>query len=146
MTDGNEPSGPIRLSGPSRPSEPSGPSRPSRPSEPSFLARAARRCVPQRIGPRLTLVYATLFLVAGLALLGLTYGLVDASLPPPPKHLLTKNQQLKVTLDCAAQEKTDAAVKGCVQKAFAAGVGPARPISGTAPCTAFSCTHCSASA
>ncbi len=120
MTDRTEPSGQSR---PSRQSRPSGPSHPSGPSRPSFLARAARRCVPQRIGPRLTLVYATLFLVAGSALLGLTYGLVDASLPPAPKHVLTKNQQLKVTLDCAAEEKSNAAVKGCVQKAFAAGVG-----------------------
>ncbi|MGH3304980.1 MAG: hypothetical protein ACRDOK_25590 [Streptosporangiaceae bacterium] len=40
-----------------------------------------RRLWPQRVRLRLTLLYAGLFLVAGGALLGLTYGLVAASLP-----------------------------------------------------------------
>jgi signal transduction histidine kinase len=69
-------------------------------------------------------VFAALFLVAGSALLALTYGLVDASLPSTPNHGLTKQQQLKVTLACAAQEKNNkAAVSGCVRKAYAIGVG-----------------------
>jgi signal transduction histidine kinase len=96
-------------------------------SHPSRLSRQRhllRSWVPQRIGPRLTLVYAALFLVAGLALLGLTYGLVDASLPKTPSHGMTKEQQLKTTLACAAQEKNNkAAVTGCLQKAYSAGVG-----------------------
>jgi signal transduction histidine kinase len=96
-------------------------------SHPNRLSRPRRLLhgwVPQRIGPRLTLVFATLFLLAGLALLGLTYGLVDASLPHTPSHGLTKEQQLKTTLACAGQEKNNkAAVTGCLQKAYSAGVG-----------------------
>jgi signal transduction histidine kinase len=40
-----------------------------------------RRWWPQKIRTRLTLLYAALFLAAGSALLGLTYGLVASSLP-----------------------------------------------------------------
>jgi signal transduction histidine kinase len=99
-------------------------SRPSTPSHPSRLRSLARRCTPQRIGPRLTLVFAALFLVAGSALLGLTYGLVDASLPHATNHGPTKQQQLKVTLACAAVENNSkAAIDGCVRRAFVAGVG-----------------------
>ena len=46
--------------------------------------RPARRLWPQKVRTRLTLLYATLFFTAGLALLGLTYGLVAASLPTQP--------------------------------------------------------------
>ena len=45
------------------------------------VRRVLRRLWPQRVRLRLTLLYAGLFLVAGGALLGLTYGLVAASLP-----------------------------------------------------------------
>lgn len=80
--------------------------------------------MPQRIGPRLTLTFAALFLLAGSALLGLTYGLVDASLPNTGGHShLNRQQQLKVQLSCAADQKTKLAAKYCVQKAFAAGIG-----------------------
>jgi len=40
-----------------------------------------RRLWPQKVRTRLTLIYAALFLVGGCLLLGLTYGLVAASLP-----------------------------------------------------------------
>jgi signal transduction histidine kinase len=43
--------------------------------------RRVRRWWPQKIRTRLTLLYAALFLAAGSALLGLTYGLVASSLP-----------------------------------------------------------------
>ena len=48
------------------------------------LLRPARRLWPQKVRTRLTLMYATLFFAAGSALLGLTYGLVAASLPTQP--------------------------------------------------------------
>ncbi len=87
------------------------------------LARVARRCIPQRIGPRLTLAFAALFLLAGSALLGLTYGLVDASLHSTGGHSgLTKQQALKVQANCAADQKGKRAIVGCEQKAFAEGI------------------------
>jgi signal transduction histidine kinase len=49
----------------------------SRPS----LARVVRRCWPQKVRTRLTVLYGALFLAGGSLLLGLTYGLVAASLP-----------------------------------------------------------------
>jgi signal transduction histidine kinase len=45
------------------------------------IGRVVRKLWPQRVRLRLTLLYAGLFLIAGGALLGLTYGLVAASLP-----------------------------------------------------------------
>jgi signal transduction histidine kinase len=89
------------------------------------VAGLARRCVPQRVGPRLTLTFAGLFLLAGSALLGLTYGLVDASLPgtAPGHGGLTKNQSVKVQQLCASDQKNKAAIEGCVHKAYAEGVG-----------------------
>ena len=39
------------------------------------LLRPLRRLWPQKVRTRLTLIYAALFFVAGLALLALTYGL-----------------------------------------------------------------------
>jgi len=53
-----------------------------------------RRLWPQRVRARLTLTYALLFLAGGSVLLGLTYGLVAATLPThssaPPKSLLSR--------------------------------------------------------
>jgi signal transduction histidine kinase len=86
-------------------------------------SRLARRCLPQRIGPRLAVIFAALFLVAGSALLGLTYGLVDASLPNTPSHGLTKQQQIKVALACNVKSSGGPQVRQCVQKAYKAGVG-----------------------
>ncbi len=85
-------------------------------------ARLARRCIPQRIGPRLTLTFAGLFLLAGSALLGLTYGLVDASLHSTSGHGATKQQAMNVQAKCAANQKDKRAMVGCEQKAFAEGV------------------------
>jgi signal transduction histidine kinase len=45
------------------------------------LLRVLQTCWPRKVRLRLTLLYAGLFLLAGGALLGLTYGLVAASLP-----------------------------------------------------------------
>ncbi|MGO8892749.1 MAG: sensor histidine kinase [Streptosporangiaceae bacterium] len=57
--------------------------------------RALRRLWPQKVRTRLTLIYASLFFVAGSALLGLTYGLVASSLPThPPSSLTISSQEL----------------------------------------------------
>ena len=48
------------------------------------LLRPVRRLWPQKVRTRLTLIYAALFFAAGLALLGLTYGLVASSLSVRP--------------------------------------------------------------
>jgi len=48
--------------------------------------RPLGRLWPQKVRTRLTLIYALLFLAGGSALLGLTYGLVDASLPSGPQQ------------------------------------------------------------
>jgi hypothetical protein len=45
------------------------------------LLLPVRRVWPQKVRTRLALIYASLFFVAGSALLGLTYGLVATSLP-----------------------------------------------------------------
>ncbi len=83
------------------------------------------RLWPQRIGPRLTVLYAGLFLLAGSILLGLTYGLVAASLPvTKASHGLTKEQQLRVALNCNNKAQGNAGeTKQCEQRAYAAGVG-----------------------
>jgi signal transduction histidine kinase len=92
-------------------------------NQPNRLKRLASRCLPQRVGPRLTLTFAALFLVAGSLLLGLTYGLVDASLPTGGTGL-NKLQQLKLTENCAAESGNNkAATNECVRRAFAAGLG-----------------------
>ncbi|MCW2896891.1 MAG: hypothetical protein JWO75_6380, partial [Actinomycetia bacterium] len=57
--------------------------------------RPVRRLWPQKVRTRLTLIYATLFFVAGSSLLGLTYGLVASSLPVhPPAATTAANQAL----------------------------------------------------
>ena len=56
----------------------------TRPSGWLMLPRWLRRCWPQKVRTRLTLIYAALFLAGGSALLGLTYGLVAKSLPAHP--------------------------------------------------------------
>jgi signal transduction histidine kinase len=88
------------------------------------ISGLGRRLLPQRIGPRLTLTFAGLFLLAGSALLGLTYGLVDASLPNTGNSGVTKAEQLKVQLTCAQKARNDKAeTEDCVRRAFAAGLG-----------------------
>jgi signal transduction histidine kinase len=85
-----------------------------------------RRCWPQRIGPRLTITFAGLFLAAGLALLGLTYGLVAASLPANGSNAAAKGQLAKVSADCNAQARLKGggkpAVTECIRQAYEAGV------------------------
>jgi signal transduction histidine kinase len=93
--------------------------------------------VPQRVGPRLTLTFAALFLVAGSALLALTYGLVDASLPTPagstptarpaPSNtsgtaLSNTSQATKVPPGCSQGQKSKQAILSCAQKAYDVGV------------------------
>ena len=62
--------------------------------------RWIRRLWPQRVRTRLTVTYAALFLAAGCALLGLTYGLVAASLPAHPrasgKPILSASQYVQL--------------------------------------------------
>jgi signal transduction histidine kinase len=58
--------------------------------------RPLRRFWPQKVRTRLTLIYAALFFVAGLALLALTYGLLAGSLPtqPPAAPVHLSSQEL----------------------------------------------------
>lgn len=93
----------------------------ARPSVGGF-ARLLRSCWPQRIGPRLTLTFAALFLLAGSVLLGLTYGLVAASLPAAHGGL-TKQQRLKLANSCDSKASSVLQAKMCVTRAYAAGVG-----------------------
>jgi signal transduction histidine kinase len=59
------------------------------------LLRPVRRFWPQKVRTRLTLIYAALFFAAGLALFGLTYGLVASSLPTqPPAGATASNREL----------------------------------------------------
>ena len=71
---------------------------------------------PQSIRLRLSVVYAGLFLVAGAALLALTYGLLAGSLPTAPTF--TDVQKAKATLACK-QAKAVAQGKSGSGKAFA---------------------------
>jgi signal transduction histidine kinase len=65
------------------------------------LLRPARRLWPQKIRTRLTVIYAMLFLAAGSALLGLTYGLVASSLPAqPPAAATASSQELDKLIEC----------------------------------------------
>jgi signal transduction histidine kinase len=58
------------------------------------LLRPVRRLWPQKVRTRLTLLYAMLFFAAGLALLGLTYGILASSLPTSaPASLTTSSQE-----------------------------------------------------
>jgi signal transduction histidine kinase len=59
--------------------------------------RPVRRPWPQKVRTRLTLLYAMLSFAAGLALLGLTYGILASSLPTsPPASLTTSSQELNL--------------------------------------------------
>ncbi len=84
-----------------------------------------RRFWPQRIGPRLTVLFAGLFLLAGSILLGLTYGLVAASLPVTKSPLgQAKQEQLRVARICNNKARGNTGeAKQCEQSAYAAGVG-----------------------
>jgi signal transduction histidine kinase len=61
----------------------------------------AARWWPQRVRTRMTLLYGGLFLVAGSALLGLTYGLLSSSLPVTShQDRLTANEKAKIVQAC----------------------------------------------
>jgi len=80
-------------------------------------ARWYRRLWPQKVRTRLTVIYAALFLAGGIVLLGLTYGLVAASLPTQMqvagKPPMTINQFIKL---CKLQNGGSLPVKS--------GIGP----------------------
>jgi signal transduction histidine kinase len=94
------------------------------------LLRPVRRLWPQKVRTRLTLIYASLFFVAGSALLGLTYGLVATSLPTqPPAAATVSSQELNKLTQCKQalgppKSKPPASlVAGCKQaeEAYSAG-------------------------
>ena len=86
---------------------------------------------PQKVRTRLTFLYATLFFTAGSALLGLTYGLVAASLPTQPpagsrvtSQELNKLTQCKLALSPARSRPVPASLlAGCkhAEEAYSAG-------------------------
>jgi signal transduction histidine kinase len=81
------------------------------------------RIWPQKVRPRLTLLYAALFLVSGSALLGLTYGLVAANLPDKPASSalrFDRNQLAKLSVACKQQIPDPGTVAAC-KEAFAVG-------------------------
>jgi len=89
---------------------------------------------PRKVRLRLALLYAGLFLLAGGALLGLTYGLVAASLPrdhpPPTASVLDKGQLAKLSYQCKQRNLDAGTVELCQQAqrdaaAFGARVGAA---------------------
>jgi signal transduction histidine kinase len=86
------------------------------------LRRILRRCWPQKVRTRLTLLYATLFFAAGSALLGLTYGLVASSLPAAPATSsgYSKQQLAKLSSTCK-QPHPDAGTAAACERAFRAG-------------------------
>src|SRR5260370_22463955 len=87
--------------------------------------RRMRRLVPQKVRTRLALLYAGLFLISGSALLGLTYGLVAASLPAQSSSSasgagLSGQQLAKLAITCQQPNPDLGTVKLCNQ-AFSAG-------------------------
>jgi len=90
--------------------------------------RWIRRCWPQKVRTRLTLLYAVLFFAAGSALLGLTYALVASSLPAQPAANPKAGQEQAKLLQQCDQERARAPtvpkpqLPACQQlKAFSAG-------------------------
>ena len=85
------------------------------------------RLWPQRVRTRLALLYAVLFLVSGSALLGLTYGLVAASLPATSPTAqqgsgFDRNQLAKLRVACKLPHPDVGTVAAC-KRAFSAGSG-----------------------
>jgi signal transduction histidine kinase len=86
------------------------------------LLRPLRRIWPQKVRTRLTLMYATLFLVAGSALLAPTYGVLASTLPAhPPADATVSSQKLSTLLH------------ECQRKGFAVKVNKAVPIPNPPP-------------
>jgi len=87
---------------------------------------------PRTIRLRLTIRYAALFLVAGAALLAVSYGLVDHNLSGGPTSKLTSTQVAEAQKLCAVEKSTKAgcpaprsAVESCVN-AYTAGFATAK--------------------
>ncbi|HTD50259.1 MAG TPA: HAMP domain-containing sensor histidine kinase [Acidimicrobiia bacterium] len=75
------------------------------------VSERVRARIPQTVRVRLSLFYALLFLTAGAALLGLTYGLVANSLPNPRSpSAFDKNQRAKLTAACKLASRSSSAV------------------------------------
>ena len=86
------------------------------------LPRWIRRCWPQKVRTRLTLLYAALFFAAGSALLGLTYGLVASSLPAHSgsASYYARPQLAKLRIACKEPAPDLGTVAEC-KRAFSAG-------------------------
>ncbi len=84
------------------------------------LGPAVRRLWPRRVRVRLTLTYALLFLVAGSALLTLTYALLASRLPqaPPVSKKAVSRQLLEV---CKEGKAGGPQLLGKCSRVFAAG-------------------------
>jgi signal transduction histidine kinase len=83
-----------------------------------------RRIWPQKVRTRLTLIYATLFFVAGSALLALTYGLLASSLPaqPPASARLSDKEQANLARECKPPYgKPPLSVLAMCKRAYSAG-------------------------
>jgi signal transduction histidine kinase len=85
------------------------------------------RIWPQKVRTRLALLYAALFLVSGSALLGLTYGLVAASLPAQSSTAQSgsgfdSNQLAKLKVACRQPHPDPGTILAC-KRAFSAGAG-----------------------
>ena len=85
------------------------------------------RIWPQKVRTRLALLYAALFLISGSALLGLTYGLVAASLPAQSSTAQSgsgfdSNQLAKLKVACRQPHPDPGTILAC-KRAFSAGAG-----------------------
>ena len=86
--------------------------------------RPLRRFWPQKVRTRLTLIYATLFFVAGSALLALTYGLLASSLPtqPPAAARLSSQELENLARECRPPYgKPPPSVIAMCKRAYSAG-------------------------
>jgi signal transduction histidine kinase len=85
-----------------------------------------RRLWPRRVRARLAVFYAILFLLAGLALLALTYALVAAVALPraaPPTKLLTPQEQVLARL-CKPLPTSPSLLARCIHFIDTVGAGP----------------------
>ena len=86
--------------------------------------RPLRRFWPQKVRTRFTLIYATLFFVAGSALLALTYGLLASSLPtqPPAAARLSSQELENLARECRPPYgKPPPSVIAMCKRAYSAG-------------------------
>ena len=88
----------------------------------SQVPSALRRLWPRRVRARLALVYALLFLVAGSALLALTYALLASRLPkPPPAAKVVAERNPELLALCKEGKAAGQQVLEKCKQAFAAG-------------------------